>query len=78
MFGLKKEKKGLFEFDLEKELKNDPTKGREILKQVEEKIFRIKEVLRTGSASSHFDDFGLLLHGFVALQRVLNRIVNKK
>jgi hypothetical protein len=78
MFGLKKEKKGFFEFDLEKELKADPSKGRAILTQVNEKVFKIKELLRSGAVSENFDDFGILLHGFTALQRVLNRIINKK
>jgi hypothetical protein len=78
MFGLEKKPKELFEFDLEKELRQDHAKARAILKTVEEKIHEIKGILRQGAASEEFDNYGVLLHGFVSLQRVLTRIINKK
>ena len=78
MFGLEKKPKELFEFDLEKELKKDPSKARHLLKSVEEKIHEIKGILRQGAASEEFDNYGVLLHGYAALQRVLTRIINKK
>jgi hypothetical protein len=49
-----------------------------LIKTVEEKIQEIKGKLRQGSASAEFDNFGVLLHGYAALQRVLNRIATKK
>lgn len=78
MFGLEKKGKALFEFDLEKELKAQPTKVTEMLKKVEEIIQEIKTSLRAGSSGEDFDQLGVLLHGFASLQRVLTRIANKK
>ncbi|MES2121660.1 MAG: DUF5398 family protein [Chlamydiota bacterium] len=78
MFGLEKKGKALFEFDLEKELKAEPTKATEMLKKVEGIVQEIKTSLRAGSSSEDFDQLGILLHGFASLQRVLNRIANKK
>ncbi len=78
MFGLEKKGKGLLEFDLEKELKSHPTKIKEHLKMVEGHIQEIKNALRQGSSSEDFDNYGVLLHGYAALQRVLTRIANKK
>ena len=73
MFGMEK-KKALFEFDLEQELKKNPKKKQELLKEVEGKIQELKTHLREGSTGKHFDDFGILLHGYNALQKVLNRV----
>jgi len=78
MYGLEKKGRTLFEFDLEKELKTNPTKIRELLKSVEGRIQEIKNALRQGTGSEDFDKFGILLHGYAALQRVLTRIANKK
>jgi hypothetical protein len=78
MFGLEKKQRALFEFDLEKELKDNPTKKQTLSKAVEEKIQEIKTVLRQGAASEDFDQYGILLHGFAALQKVLNKMPAKK
>jgi HPt (histidine-containing phosphotransfer) domain-containing protein len=78
MYGLEKKGRALFEFDLEKDLKGNPTKIREMLKTVEGRIQEIKNTLRQGAESEDFDKFGILLHGYAALQRVLTRIANKK
>ena len=77
MFGLEKKGRELFEFDLEKELKANPSKIKELLKTVEDRIHEIKGVLRQGAQSEDFDKLGVLLHGYAALQRVLNRIAKK-
>ncbi|MES2345632.1 MAG: DUF5398 family protein [Chlamydiota bacterium] len=77
MFGLEKKPKARFEFDLEKDLKNDPHKLAELIKTVEGKVNDVKQVLRQGGTSSSFDQFGILLHGYAALQRVLNRMNRK-
>ncbi|MBS3904022.1 MAG: DUF5398 family protein [Simkania sp.] len=79
MFGLEKNKTSpLFEFDLEKELKQDAGKTQKLLQRIESKIQELKNVLRQGANSKEFDDSGILLHGYAALQRVLNRISRKK
>lgn len=78
MFGLEKQPHTPFEFELEKELKADPTKAHALLKVAEAKIQELKTYLRQGTASEEFDDCGSLLHAFAALKRVLERITRKK
>ena len=77
MFGLEKKPKARFEFDLEKELKGDPHKLAEISKTVESRVQEVKQLLRQGAGSESFDQLGILLHGYAALQRVLNRMAKK-
>lgn len=78
MYGLEKKPKHVFEFDLEKDLKKDPSKVRELLKTTEHKIQGIKTQLREGAKGPELDQLGTLLHGYTALQKVLNRFANKK
>lgn len=78
MYGLEKKPQAMFEFDLEKDLKKDPTKVRELLKKAEAKIQEIKQQLREGTKGPELDQLGVLLHGYTALQKVLNRLANKK
>lgn len=79
MFGLEKNKtRALFEFDLEKELKQNPSKAKEVLQHVESKIQELKGILRQGAGSKEFDECGALLHAYAALQRVLTRLERKK
>jgi len=78
MFGLEKKGKALFEFDLEKEFKSNPSKAKEVLKTVEQRIQTIKNTLRQGAGSEDFDKLGVLLHGYAALLKVLTKIANKK
>ena len=78
MYGLEKKPKHVFEFDLEKDLKKDPSKVKELLKSTETKIQEIKNQLREGAKGPELDQLGVLLHGYTALQKVLNRLANKK
>lgn len=78
MYGLEKKGKAPFEFDLEKDLKAHPTKIKELLKLCEERIQEVKNLLRQGAESSDYDNYGILLHGYAALQKVLTRLANKK
>ncbi len=78
MYDLEKKKNPLFEFDLEKELKKNPAKVKELLKTTEDCIHEIKSSLRQGTAPEDFDHLGVLLHGYAALQKVLTKIGNKK
>ena len=78
MFGLEKKGPGLFEFDLEKELKSNPSKTKELLKSIETRIQEIKNTLRQGTDTEDFDKLGVLLHGYAALQKVLTKVANKK
>lgn len=78
MYGLEKKPKHVFEFDLEKDLKKDPNKVRELLKTTETKIHEIKNQLREGAKGPELDQLGVLLHGYTALQKVLKRLTTKK
>ncbi len=81
MFGLedqkkKKQKGDDFVFDLEKELKNGK-KNQELKKRIDGRIQKIKEVLRSGENKEEFDQFGLLLHGYTSLLKVMSRFGGK-
>ncbi|MCX6988122.1 MAG: DUF5398 family protein [Chlamydiae bacterium] len=78
MFGLEKKENGLFEFDLEKDLKTEPLKKQKLVKHIEEKIQEIKTLIRQGSSAKEFDQFGVLLHAYAALLKVINKIAIKK
>jgi len=75
MFGMEK-KKALFEFDLEMALKKDPQKKQALLKEIEGKVQELKNLLRDGTPTDEFDQYGVLLHGYSALQKILNRLPN--
>lgn len=76
MFGLEdqnKKKKKEFIFDIEQEMKN-PKKFQEFKEHLEDKIQKIKEMLRSGQNQNEFDFFGTLLHGYLALYKVMSRV----
>jgi len=74
MYGLEKHPGEKFSFDLEKEIKAKPSRGKEILDKVEKRIHEIKKLLREGAKDKDFDRFGILLHGYTALQKVLKKV----
>lgn len=80
MFGMgsdkKKKKVAEVTFDLEQDLK-DPGKLRAMKEQVEERIAQLKGMLRQGEDKKSFDQTQTLLHGYLALQKVIQR-VNRK
>jgi hypothetical protein len=80
MFGMdsgkKRKKKAEVSFDLEQDLK-DPGKLRATKEQVDERINQLKGMLRQGEDKSSFDQIQTLLHGYLAVQRVIQR-VNRK
>ena len=78
MFGLEGDKKkdAEFVFDLEQEAK-DLGRYRELIETIEKRSQEIKEILRKGVEKEDYNTFGVLLHGYAALLRVLGRI-NKK
>jgi hypothetical protein len=77
MFGLEKKEKALFEFDLETDLKKHPEKKQKLMKEIEENISEIKNILRSGASSADFDSYGVLLHGYAALQKITNKVTSK-
>lgn len=79
MFGLedqKKKKAADFVFDLENDFKNSKKRA-DIKKRVEDRVQKIKEVLRGGENKEEFDQFGLLLHGYTSLLKVMARCMPK-
>ena len=80
MFGLedqkKKKKSAEFVFELEKEL-NDRKKYKEIQDRIEKRIQEIKAMLREGENKKEFEKFGLILHGYTSLQKVMSRFTPK-
>ncbi len=74
MFGLEKKPGEKFAFDLEKEIKEKPSRGKEILDKVEKRIQEMKKHLREGANEKDFDHLGILLHGYAALQKVLRKV----
>ena len=74
MFGLEKKPGEKFNFDLEKEIKERPSRGKEILDKVEKRIQEIKKNLREGAKEKDFDELGILLHAYAALQKVLRKV----
>jgi len=74
MYGLKDENKNnRFIFDLEKKIKADPEQLKLILEKTEKKIGMIKKHLREGANEKDFDQLGVLLHAYAALQKVLKK-----
>lgn len=78
MFGLEKQpdrNKNKFEFDLEKDLLANPAHKKKMSHEIEESILHIKDVLRKGlDSDEEFEKFGVILRGYAALQKVVNRI----
>lgn len=81
MFGLKEEPGGAGagpeQFDLEKEFQ-DPETFRKIKDRVEKRIQELKNVLRSGESKEEYDQYGVLLHAYAALQKLMNRAVERK
>lgn len=63
-----------FEFDLEKEIKDNKVRGKEILHTVEERMSELKKMLREGAHEKDFDQLGVLLQGYTALQKVIKKV----
>lgn len=74
MYGLEKQPGEKFAFDLEKEIKERPTRGKEVLDKAEKRILEIKKALREGQNEKDFDRLGILLHGYTALQKVIHKV----
>ena len=84
MFGMEKkanknpEDKTDHVFDLEKEIVSNPKNYDSLKEKIQGRVQELKTALRSGSDQEHFDRYGLLLHGFVALKKVLERVKEEK
>ncbi len=73
----KKKKIQLADFDLEKELKNDFSKVRAKKEYLETRVQELKKLMRQGVDKEDFEQAQLLLNGYLAAQKVVNRITRK-
>lgn len=78
MFGLEKKGKLPVQFDLEEDIKKHPEFAQELLHTVEKKIKETKEDLRLEKGSEDLDKTGVILQGYVALQKVLKKAMQEK
>lgn len=80
MFGMEgqqqKKKSAEFIFELEKELK-DSGSQKLFKSKIEEQMQKVRGVLRQGEGKSEFDSFGVLLHGYTSLLKVISRFSSK-
>ena len=74
MYGLEKKPKERADFELEKQIKGNPAKAKDLIEKAEQRTQEIKKLLREGSNEKDFDRLGILLHGYVALQKVLKKV----
>lgn len=63
------------EFDLEKELKQNPKKVVALQEEIDQHIKTIKADLRKGTSSKDFDNLGKILQAFLASKKVINYMV---
>lgn len=73
MYGLEKNPREKFHFDIEVELKDNPQKTKKLFEKIEKNIHELKDKIRKGGKPKDLDDLGLLLHGYTALQKVLKK-----
>lgn len=73
MYGMEKQKNEQFMFDLEIEIKNNPQRVKELLTKTDGRVQNIKKILREGTNDKDFEKWGMLLHGYSALQKVLKK-----
>lgn len=73
MYGLEKKSSEKFAFDLEKQIK-EGTQKKKVLENIEKRIHEMKKHLREGASEKEFDTFELLLQGYSALKRVIQKI----
>lgn len=74
MYGLEKEPNKKFDFDLEKDLKKNPQRSKEVVDGAEKHVQELKKLLREGHNEKEFEQLGVLLHGYVALQKVIRKV----
>lgn len=76
MFEKKQNKTGMFAFDLEKELKSDHAKAKELLKEIDHKEQQLKNAIRHGASKEEFEKMGIYLKAYQALHKVVTRLAS--
>lgn len=78
MYGLEKNQKEPFLYDLEKKIRKDPKNAKQMLEKIGQHEYEIKEILRKGDNKKEFSDLKTLLEGYEALSTVIKRIQKSK
>ncbi len=73
MFGLEKSPREKFDFDLEVDLKENPTKAKELLNRIDGNIAKIKQKIKKGGSKEELNKLGILLQGYTSLIKVLKK-----
>lgn len=68
-----KQKKELV-FELEKDIVSDPENYKALRNKAKDRVQSLKTALRSGTSKENFDKYGRLLHGYVALKKVIEKI----
>ena len=76
MFDNKKNKTGMFAFDLEKELKEDHAKAKKLLKEIDEKQAKLKSMARSGGSKEEFEKMTAYANAYQALHKVVTRLAS--
>lgn len=76
MFDNKKNKTGMFAFDLEKEFKEDHAKAKKFLKEIDEKQAKLKNMARSGASKEEFDKLNIYINAYQALHKVITRLAS--
>jgi hypothetical protein len=75
MFGMGKEKSSnFFQFDLEKEITDDPNKKKSLLAEIQTKMSDLKTVMKDDLESEAFEEYGVLLQGYTALEKTIKNM----
>jgi hypothetical protein len=64
-------------FDLEKEISAGAENYKKLKAKIQTRVGALKEMLRSGSDKDDFDKYGMLLHGYVSLKKVMERVRKK-
>ena len=65
---------GYYGFVLEDKISKDANFSTKLSHKIDERILKIKDLLRKGTAKEDFDRIATLLNGYIALQKVLKRV----
>ena len=63
-----------FEYELEREIKKKPADAKRIAGEIDKKVAHIKSHLRDGTDQESFMRITLLMHGYLAYKKVVEKI----
>jgi len=78
VFDVKKNRSGMFSFDLEKDLKENHAKAKKLLKEIEDKEQHLKSHIRQGASKVEFEKMGIYLKAYQGLHKVVTRLASSR